>query len=457
MQFSVALIAFSCLQRGALAQSSDALLDKLVEKGILTVKEANDLKHETDQDFKKAYSVRSGMPDWVQSMKLNGDFRGRFDGLFQNNDNNPAVLDRNRLRYRVRFGATAVMNDHFEVGLRLASGDPFNAANGATPLGGSIFSANTTLNNDGSRKFVWIDAAYAKWTPYNWLQAQIGKMDSTFWLTDAVLDPDYQPEGAQEKLTYEINDVHKLGLTSGQWVISEQFLTGTPAAPGSPVAYNSDVYVFVNQADWTAKWTPKITTRAAVGMINFKNQKRLVLTSPAAAPVFNVLDTLQNGTPLSGVGSENFNPIIARGEATYSLASFPMFTGEFPITIGGEYVKNPGANADPFPGKAYDGSNNQAYNLGVTFGSAKVRGNWQISYNYKYIEAAATWKGMNDDDFGWDGRGGTDVRGHFIKAWYKPADALTVVLSYFITEQINNTALVRPEQQRIFLDLIWAF
>ena len=43
------------------AQSVDALLDKLVDKGILTVKEANELKAESDKDFTKAYQVKSGM------------------------------------------------------------------------------------------------------------------------------------------------------------------------------------------------------------------------------------------------------------------------------------------------------------------------------------------------------------------------------------------------------------
>lgn len=35
------------------AQSVDALLDKLVDKGVLTTKEANELKEETDRGFTK--------------------------------------------------------------------------------------------------------------------------------------------------------------------------------------------------------------------------------------------------------------------------------------------------------------------------------------------------------------------------------------------------------------------
>src|SRR5258708_38362832 len=96
-------IAFS----GSLhAQSSDALIDKLVEKGILTVKEANQLREESDKGFTWAYSAKSGLPDWGTSMKLNGDFRGRFE---QNNAENPAHVDRNSYRYRLLFGDTATL------------------------------------------------------------------------------------------------------------------------------------------------------------------------------------------------------------------------------------------------------------------------------------------------------------------------------------------------------------
>ena len=60
------------------AQSSDALIDKLVSKGILTVKEGNELREESDKNFTSAFAVKTGMPDWVSGYKFSGDFRGRF-------------------------------------------------------------------------------------------------------------------------------------------------------------------------------------------------------------------------------------------------------------------------------------------------------------------------------------------------------------------------------------------
>ena len=99
------------------AQSSDALLNKLVEKGILSVKEANDLRDESNKGFEKTLARKSKASGWVEAMKFYGDFRGRYDGTYQSSQN--AVPDRHQFRYRLRFGTTVEMTDHFEVGLRL--------------------------------------------------------------------------------------------------------------------------------------------------------------------------------------------------------------------------------------------------------------------------------------------------------------------------------------------------
>src|ERR1700761_9364166 len=58
------------------AQSSDALIDKLVDKGILTTKEAQEMRQDADNDFKTALSAKTGMPDWVNSYNLNSSVRG---------------------------------------------------------------------------------------------------------------------------------------------------------------------------------------------------------------------------------------------------------------------------------------------------------------------------------------------------------------------------------------------
>lgn len=428
----------------AAAQSSDALLDKLVQKGILTTEEAKALKEDSKKDLDKAIAAKSGLSSWVSSLKFSGDFRFRYDGVYQDQSNSGAdaqgtvnaLEDRHRLRYRLRFGATADMSDHFEVGLRLGSGE----VGAATPsLGGSVYSANTTLNNDASRKFIFVDLAYAKWKPTDWLVADVGKMNSAFWFTDMVLDPDYNPEGAQQKFTVALNPNQKIGLTAGEFVLLENYSAAGTAA-------NNDVYLFMGQADWAAKWSDKVSTRVAVGGYAMAHH-----TAGAAAGGASALETFlnQNGTPAFGTGAQNFNPVIVRGEVTYTLDSFPLFSGPFPITLGAEYAKNPGAHSLP--------TGDTAYNFGVSLGSAKKKGNWLLSYNYKNIGTAAVWHGINDDDFGYNARGGTDVRGHQVIASYRFFDPMTFNLRFMRTEEINNPPGTSSEQTRLFADLLWTF
>ncbi|MGH7993237.1 MAG: hypothetical protein ACREDQ_06965, partial [Limisphaerales bacterium] len=112
------------------AQSSvDALLNKLEQKGILTVDEVKELKAENQQDsaadLNKAMNSRFQMPDWVTGYKIYGDFRGRFDELTTSSSGNPTTglnaEDQIRLRYRLRVGLQVNMKDNLQVGFSLGS------------------------------------------------------------------------------------------------------------------------------------------------------------------------------------------------------------------------------------------------------------------------------------------------------------------------------------------------
>ncbi|MBC8003091.1 MAG: putative porin [Opitutaceae bacterium] len=204
---------------------------------------------------------------------------------------------------------------------------------------------------------------------------------------------------------------------------------------------NNDTYLFVNQVDWTAKWTPKMTSRVAAGIMNFENYKDNSVIIPPGSN-----NTGGNGAQLTA-GFPRLTPIILRGEFTYLLDSFPLFSGAFPIVPGVEYAKN----INP------DTPQNVAWNVGVTLGSSKLKGNWQVSYNYKDIGKNAVWAGLNDSDFGVNSSGGTDNRGNVIKASYRPYDSLVMNLSVYLTEKITLNSLSHNGQTRVQADLVWTY
>jgi hypothetical protein len=429
------------------AQSSDALLDKLVDKGILTVKEANDLKEESDKNFTTAFQVKSGMPDWVNSFKLNGDFRGRYEGFYSD-----SVSDRNRFRYRLRFGAVATLKDDFEVGFRLTSSEA--ARNGGS--GGDPISGNTTMTSNGSKKLVYIDLAYGKWSPIHnngWEGSfSVGKIQNPFQTSDMVFDGDYTPEGFSQQFGYNFNEQHALRMNLGEFAVNE--------VSGS----SQDSYLFGAQLRFDSKWNKRWETTFGVGGFALTDENQL---NASSGSTFSVPD--QNGgnsrsaTATGAAGGyllSNYNPVVADAYATYYVKEVPYYPGDFPIRFGGEYMNNPGAD-----------EMNEGYNLGVQFGKSGKKGTWDVSYRYKELQGDAWYDQLVDSDFGAvynaaSARStglstpgyiaGTNVRGHVIRANYSPYDSLTLGLTCFITEAIDE-ATDSMQTTRLQVDAMWKF
>src|SRR4051812_42172600 len=215
----LAAAAALALVNGAEAQTADALLNKLVQKGVLTQSEADDLKKETDLGFAKAYQVKSGIPSWVTSFKIGGDLRGRMEGFYadpKDDFGNDLMKDRTRFRYRVRLGAVATLFDNLEAGFRITSSEP------RENFGGDPISGNTTMQDNASYKFVFIDRAYGRWAP-KWgdfsAATTIGKMENPFIVSGMVFDPDYAPEGAAQQFAFKLDDISTIRLNLGGFVL----------------------------------------------------------------------------------------------------------------------------------------------------------------------------------------------------------------------------------------------
>jgi hypothetical protein len=423
------------------SQTADALLNKLVEKGILSSKEAEELRREASQPPAKPEVNKTPIPAWVTSLKFGGDFRGRFDGIYASD---PHFIDRDRFRYRLRYGVVATMENDFEVGFRVTSFDVIGNS------GGNPVSNNSTLQGNGSKKFLGIDWAYARWSGLKLgdLTGSLtfGKMDNPFVFSNMIFDYDYTPEGFAGKFAYQVNDHHNLKLNLGTFALNE--------LPSS----TSDPYFFGAQVRWDASWTPKLTTSIGVAALSITSDENL---SNSAVPDFNRGNTrspLITGAVTNAVPAYGFNPIVADASVTYSLSSFPGYPGSFPIKVGGEFLKNPAAP-----------SGNEAYNFGVTFGKAGRKGLWDLSYNWRYVGADAWYEEVVDDDFGAfyhvapfggvDGyQGGTNVKGHVVRASYSPFDAITLSVTWYRTQLINQfPANSRSEADRILVDAMWRF
>ena len=445
------------------AQSADALIDKLVEKGILSVDEGNGLREETDKDFTKSFASKTGMPDWVTAFKINGDFRGRYENF---GSDNSLFTGRTRFRYRARLAFTVVMQEDFEVGLRFASAD---AASGFT--GGNPVSANTTLQDNATRKGVYFDTAYAKWTPLHdgtWSAGvTIGKMDNQFQVSNMVFDLDYQPEGAQAYVGYQLNEKNSFKAIAGAFVLDELNQIDRSAAPVGPNSPSRDPYLTGAQFVWDAKWTAKLESTLGLGVFSLNNKDNLFLPQ-SGTPGVPLVNDGNTRVPSKGAYqlAYNFNPVVVSSAIVYKLDSFPLYNGAFPVKLMGEYMNNPGAP-----------NNTTGYRAGITLGKAGEKGHWEITYRYQALEADAWYDELVDDDngafyqtaglysgyynattggFGY--RGGTNVKGHFIQFQYSISDSLTFVFSYYLNTLIQPNPVGSTSAGSHFMaDLSWKF
>lgn len=425
--------ATAALGMTAHAQSSDALIDKLVDKGILTVSEAKDLREEADKDFKTAFAAKTGMPDWVTGYKISGDLRARYDGV---SSPNPSFTERNRFRYRLRFGVTADILNDLEVSLRLTSSE---GSSGGDPISG-----NTSFADNASKKLIFIDQVYAKWSPIHtvdWTGAfTVGKMENPFTFPSTMMfDKDYTPEGLAVQLGYSISSQHSLKLNLGGFVLDElKDSSGDPMFGGA-------------QVRWDAKWTSKWSSTIGVAGFTIQNTKQLTTG--------NVPDSNRgNSRNASGVLLHEFAPVYVDAGITYLLDSMPMYPGAFPINVSGDYVHNCAASTD-----------NEGYSLGFNLGKAGKKGTWELNYRWEELQSDAWYEEFVESDFGavyqtapvGGGKGygsGTNVKGHWVKISYSPFDSLTFGLSCFFTELVKpSPGSSDSSTTRIMADAVFKF
>lgn len=399
----------------ASGQSADALVNKLVEKHILTRQEADDLMKESAKETEAAQKKESSMPSWIKNIKFAGDFRLRLDDQMFEDSLNKA--DRLRFRYRLRYGAVWDATDWASIGVRLASGDYRSALGDGNPN-----SNNQTFTHAFSKKPLYIDAAYVTLKPpgQDWFSLTAGKMNQMMWqpsfISPMVYDPDLTPEGAIEQFNFKFGD-HKqyIGFANVTEMVLDELSSD-----------KNDVYAYDGQAGVTGSFlgdpkSPKVKATAVGGFFASQNLGNM--------PTSDNSGNLGNSVSSDGHYLGNFKVVYARGEVAWHMSDQPVLGTPALLTFSGEYDKNLD-NAYDIPGD----NQTTAYTGQIMFGQAAKRGQWQVAYQYRHVEADAVLDSLTDDDFG----GGTDREGHVFKAFYNIRDWWSLDAAVFLTQKISD-------------------
>ena len=405
--FGIALLSGGGLSPRIQA-STDALLDKLVQKGILTAEEAASLREESAGEHKS----RLSLPEWIESVKFGGDFRLRYDSI---QSDLPSYSDRNRFRYRLRFGVTFHLAHDLETGLRLASGSSLD------PL-----SNNQTFRNNGTFKGIYVNQAYLKWSPLHtggWKGYLLGgKMKNPVTMPATILfDHDYMPEGFAEALSRDINDDHRVSLLATQFVLDDLRVSA------------DDPYMFGAQVRWDGQWSERIKTSLGAGGFWITHPETL---TPSNVPYVG------RGNTRAPNGTLVYDYHIFAGDValTYTFDSAPLYRGPFPVMLLGSLIHNFGAPDD-----------NLGYAVGLKIGRARQGGQWELNYQWRHVEADYWWDQVVESDFGAvrpppvPGRSvgyfsGSNLRGHCFKGTYSIFDQWSVSVVYALSEEIKVPA-----------------
>ncbi len=398
----------------------------------------------SDYEFgQRLDSALGGAQKWLKDLSFKGDLRLRYEAFqFHSGRTASSTDDRNRFRFRLRFGWEKKFSDDLKIGFGLASGDTL----GTNGINADPASTNSTLSQDFTFKNIWIEKAYASYTPsfikFGPLQKvnfTAGKFDNPFekGSSDIVWDRDIKPEGIYEKMDFKLLDTENFDLdaylTLGQLILQESSTIG------------NDAELFAHQLGLSAAAYMPFMERpvqwlGALSMYQYHNyaEKSNFIVGGTSFAVGN--SAALNGDAGSlGVGGfsvwEVYNEVAF---TPYGLPIRPYF----------DALVNTGAE-DQFTDR------NNGWGLGTKIGGINKKGDWELNYQYKWIEADVVPGRFADSDFG---NGGTDKRGSVFKLGYALSDAVTVNGAMYLVNNLSKgTSTVDEEQRRFQMDLVYKF
>jgi hypothetical protein len=160
----------------------------------------------------------------ANKLKIYGDVRFRTElDRDSKKSNGDMRADRDRFRFRFRFGVKYTLNENFEFGGRIRSG---NADNAQSP--------HVTIGDGFNSKDLSIDKAYIKFKKGNFY-VSVGKNSMNMWEPDEMLwDGDVNPEGIALGNKFKIGDNSKLAMNAGYFILNNN--TVTEMVDGKPVS-----------------------------------------------------------------------------------------------------------------------------------------------------------------------------------------------------------------------------
>lgn len=432
------LLAFAALGLAAVAEgpteTETALQEEIarLRKIILEEQEiiASTMKRLDALEQTKTAQDKGG----INNVKLNGDFRYRFEYIHQDPRSvsllsvrgplfRPEEDDsRDRHRLRLRAGIDWTINEQVTVSARLA-----------TTMNADNVSTNQTLDDAFAKKDVWLDAAFFDYHPFAvpGLKVLGGKMNNPFYTpgkTQMIWDQDLTPEGLA--VTYTNTMMKDPTSPIGALIYRPRKWELTATGAYSIVDERAlDIDGYMLGAQGTVKY-------------NFEEDGSKNVMAGVSYYNFGHVE----GFPPLFVANDNFGNALSRaivnGNALYAndfniLEGFAELTVPVwnrPLNVYGDIAYNLSDIDKSFD----DETGNLAWAVGLSYGRCVAQNSWAFRYEYRNVERDAVIGAFTDSDFG---GGGTNSRGHILGAEYMLLKNTRLAVSYFINDNMGSDAL----------------
>ncbi len=332
---------------------------------------------------------------WTDRIKFKGDIRLRYEGIDEQFEAN-----RDRMRFRTRFGLSAAVRDDVKIVVQLATG------------GNNPVSTNQTFDDGFSTKDIGLDLAYVDWKVNDSLAINAGKMKNPLFKAGKVpliWDGDLNPEGFAAK------------FSSGMFF-------GTVA--GFSVEERSS--------------TDDSLLYAVQGGMKFELGDAGKLT--AGFGYFAYTDTVGNEPFYNGKAKGNSvnldGDYIFDYKNTEVFAQFDTKVSDWPLQVFAHYTQNGEVSVQ-----------DTAYTFGAKLGSAKKKGDFEFTWIYQDIEADSVIGTFSDSDFA---GGGTDAKGHMFKTKYGLSRKIFLGGTFFVNDK-DRFQGTEHDYNRVQIDLEFKF
>ncbi len=413
----------------ASAGETDVLVQKLVEKGVLTPYEAQIVLDETKQEVAKqnAKGTNDAIPTWIQTTKIKGDFRTRYE--HRENKGSPSTrLSRERIR--VRLGLESKINDQTKVGIGMATGRPGDPRSRNITLGSSGYEA-ANENTPASGKSILLDYAFAQYKPVDFATLTAGKFQNPLWQpNDMIWKGDITPEGLAANVSFSPFQGFDLFMNDMVFV-----MRNTETATVSSTN-NDSINMAALQPGFNWAVSDSINLKGAASYYLFQNIEGSTVQAKSSGTNSKAVD----GTSYK-YGYDSVSPSLEMGVKNpfgETMGAYIPYAAVF-----GDYIYNVDSH-HPNTGRG-------GFDSGVRIGYEKVsdKNQWQSKFVYSKLGRDAWLDAFTDSD---RYQGKTNTRSYEAAIEYGIGKNSSIALDYYYSTLLSKTSLGRTPEQLIQVD-----